>query len=138
MQVFNDKIILTGLAPEEFRCLVPECNETSENHYDFLHFGYEIFPRDKYDNVNFCKQYPVRKNLSEPLECKTNSTLHDFDFTVPEDELVLCTANQNIIYGEFGMDWTVVTRFNLVCDDEYKVHKLNSHQYHFYNKTFIQ
>ena len=29
--------------------------------------------------------------------------------------------DQKIIYGEFGMEMTVVTRFGLVCKEQYKV-----------------
>ena len=35
--------------------------------------------------------------------------------------MIVCTPDQDIIYDKFGMDYTVTTRFNLVCDDEYKV-----------------
>ena len=110
--------------PDEFRCVIPECNETSESHYEFLHFGYDIFPAND-NGIDFCKRYPVKKNLTEPPKCMTNSTFYDFDINVADNELVSCTPDQNIIYGDFGMDWTVATRFNLVCDDEYKVNARN-------------
>ena len=110
-------LFLSALEPDEFRCLIPVCNETSESHDEFLHFGYDIFPIDEDKNVDFCKRYPVKENLPYPLKC----TLDDFDMNAPENKLVLCTPDQDIIYGDFGMDWTVATRFNLVCDAEYKV-----------------
>ena len=35
--------------------------------------------------------------------------------------MVLCTPDQDVIYGDFGMDYTVTTRYNLICDDQFKV-----------------
>ena len=113
------------MEPDEFRCLIRECNETSESHHDFLHFGYDIFSTDEDNNVDFCKRYPVKKNLLEPLKCTKNSTLDDFDIGAPENEMVACTPDQDIIYGDFGMNWTVATKFNLVCDNKFKVNPRN-------------
>ena len=79
-----------------------------------MQYGETIFALDGDGNTDYCRQYPV----SVPGQCVNAS---DFDLTVSEDKLVLCKPDQDIIYGEFGMDSTVVTRFNLVCDDDYKV-----------------
>ena len=83
-----------------------------------MQYGEAIFARDDEGKIDYCRRYPVISNLSVFGQCVDES---DFDLTAGDDELVLCTPDQDIIYGKFGMDSTVVTRFNLVCDDQYKV-----------------
>ena len=105
-----------GLEPTEFRCLIPECNETLENTGpgDVLKYNDTIFGKDDEGKIDFCRRYPVKSNVQGLC-----ASQEDFDLT--SDTLVSCHPDQDIIYGEFGMDYTVVTRFNEVCDDQYKV-----------------
>ena len=38
--------------------------------------------------------------------------------------MVVCDPRKEtsqIIYGDFGMDSTVVTKFNLICDDQFEI-----------------
>ena len=107
-------ILNLGLEPDQFRCLIPECNETLDNtgSGDVLRYNDTIFGRDDDGKVDFCKRYPV----ITPGHCTGPD-----DFDLNSGEMVACTPNEDIIYGPFGMDYTVVTRFNLVCDDQYKV-----------------
>ena len=101
-----------------------DCNETSTNHYEWKQFesqfGSEIFALDDNDDPDYCKRYPL---INPGGSC--NST-KDFNLNASDDDMVVCTSDQDIIYGEFGMDSTVVTRFNLVCNDQYKVHLIFS------------
>ena len=87
-----------------------------------MQYGEAIFARDEEGNIDYCRRYPVISNLSILGQCVNE---FDFDLTVGDDELVLCTPDQDIIYGVFGMDSTVVTRFNLVCHDQYKVRSVS-------------
>ena len=83
-------------------------------------FSDQIFGRTGEGKIDYCRRYPVISNLSVPGVC---NGVEDFDITASDDHLVHCTPSENIIYGDYGMDYTVVTRFNLVCDDQYKVLK---------------
>ena len=104
------------MEPSDYRCLIPKCNETPEHHFDVLQFGTEIFSTDGDGNPDYCKRFPVKYNFTG--QC---STKDDFDLNASEDQMVLCTPDQDVIYGDFGMDYTVTTRYNLICDDQFKV-----------------
>ena len=102
------------MEPGEFRCIIPQCNE-NPNNATVLDFNETIFAKDD-DEIDYCRRYPVFQNVSG--QC----TEKDFDFN--STDMVLCDPhrdNQQIVYGEFGMDTTVVTEFNLICGDQYKV-----------------
>ena len=86
-----------------------------------LDFNDTIFGLDDNGEIDYCKTYPILENVTIEGHC----TADNFNYNVTLDEMVECRPNEGnmeIIYGDFGMDSTVVTRFNLVCKDQYKVH----------------
>ena len=95
-------------------------------------FSEAIFGRTDEGKIDYCRRYPI-SNLSVPGVC---NGVEDFDITASDDRLVHCTPSENIIYGEYGMDYTVVTRFNLVCDDQYKVLKKMKVLFQFIDNIF--
>ena len=86
-----------------------------------MEFGQDIFWRDENGDTDFCKRYPLY-NHSTTFEQCISSDFNNSNST--EDDLKICnpdTKNQIVIYDSFGMDSTAATKFNLVCENQYKV-----------------
>ena len=84
-----------------------------------MEFGQDIFWRDENGDTDFCKRYPLYANSTISGMC-SSSDFNNFNST--EDELEKCNpGKQTVIYDDFGMDSTAATKFNLVCDNQYKV-----------------
>ena len=107
----------TGLAPKEFRCLIPECQEDLKS-ATVDEYGTDIFWRDGED-IDYCKTRPVIESKIDSGHCANDS--FNFDPHLKKSEYLTCNSNSKIVYGAFGMDSTAVTEYNLVCQDEYKV-----------------
>ena len=83
-------------------------------------FGNSIFWHDE-NGLDYCRTYPLYNKTNTTGNCTINS----FNVNITDKHGMLeCEPNlpdQKIIYGEFGMEMTVVTRFGLVCKEQYKV-----------------
>ena len=85
-----------------------------------LDFGTGIFWNDE-NGIDHCKRYPIQKNRSISSRCR----IDDFNIHVTNKfEMISCNQQnegRGVVYGEFGMDSTAVTEFQLLCEDQYKV-----------------
>ena len=86
-----------------------------------MDFGSNIFWHEDDGKIDYCRRYPLSDNFTIYDECGQSN----FNVSVSnKEDLFLCDpndSNQVIIYDEFGMDSTAATKFNLVCDNQYKV-----------------
>ena len=86
-----------------------------------MEFGQDIFWRDENGDTDYCKRYPLYDNSTISGMC-SSSDFNNFNST--KDELINCdpeAKNQMVIYDNFAMDSTAATKFNLVCENQYKV-----------------
>jgi len=94
---------LTGYEPSNgYRCKIDGCDEPDWEYQDNLDLVYE---------GDYCKNYPHLVN-SFNQTCYRN---------LESSVLEKCTANSEYRYNEFEFTRTFVTRFNLVCPENYKV-----------------
>ena len=85
------------------------CEDSSPT---FSDYNKTIFPLDD-GNPDYCQYSPI----VAPLE---NSTCPISSFDL-EGNPVECPSDGPWYYEPYEMDSTVVTEFDLVCDDQYKV-----------------
>ena len=113
-------ILILGLKPAKYRCSIPECDEPSSSFDISSKNTGTLEPRAIFMNglageLDFCKVRPLNSSMIHvPGKC----TIDDFDMT---GDPVLCDARKmNVIYEGFAMKSTIVTEFNLFCNEEYK------------------
>ena len=116
--------IFVGFKPEKYRCEIPECDGANAEFKFYIEqfvpesTNHSIFVRDARGGVNYCKTYPILPSSAKDREVG-NCTLSDFNLSADPIE---CNARiSKVIYDEFPMDTSIVTDFNLFCNEEYKV-----------------
>ena len=67
-------------------------------------------------NLNSCKRRPLNSSI---VHERGKCTVNDFDLV---GDPVSCDAQEmNVVFDDFPMKSTIVTEFNLFCNEEYKV-----------------
>ena len=116
------KVIFLGFRPAIYRCVISECNEPGSSftfwmHNDTSSLHQNIFPMDLTTGArDYCRAFPLNSSM---LHQRGKCTLNDFDLA---GDPVSCDARKtNVIFIELPMESTVVTEFNLFCNEDYKV-----------------
>ena len=75
-----------------------------------------IFIREPGGNLDFCRTRPLDSSITHTI---SKCTINDFNMT---GDPIACNARlTNLVYDKFCMKSTIVTEFNLFCNEEYKV-----------------
>jgi OCT family organic cation transporter-like MFS transporter 4/5 len=101
----------TGLQPTNgFRCKIPDCDGDD---FNFTDFSANIFPSESDGDPDYCKFYrPLPTDPSFPGNCSHEGF---------SDEVMECGSNVEYTYNAFQFEETLVTKWNLVCGQEFKV-----------------
>ena len=95
--------------------MLPECDVKNS---DFLVLNESIFQHDQNGEVDYCKTYPLKTSFEKDIVGQ-NCTISHFNFSATPKQ---CNAQiSNVVYGKFVMETTIVTEFNLFCNEDYKV-----------------
>ena len=115
---------ITGFKPEKYRCEIPECDGENPK-FEFNNpkgipepSKQSIFVTDSTGALNYCKRYPLYSSFAKNHNIK-GCALSYFNFT---GNPVECNAKlSNVVYEDFSMNTSIVTDFNLFCNEDYKV-----------------
>ena len=115
---------MPGFKPEKYRCEIPECDgiDPEFEFYDGIFFmestDKSIFVQDGNGVNDYCKMYPLQKPFNKD-DKGGKCTLSSFNLSGTPIE---CNAEvSKVIHEQFLMETSIVTDFNLFCNEEYKV-----------------
>ena len=99
-----------------FRCAIPD-SISPPQHCDgdgfaFSDFPESLFPKDDSGEPDYCKFYRPEYDTSAVGNCSHER------FTTDVTE---CSSGMKYTYNKFQFDETLVTKWDLVCDQQYKV-----------------
>ena len=100
----------TGLIPPAFRCSHP-CETANAT---FEAFGNaSLFAKNSFQEIDYCSYLSIKDG--EGINCDVSGLERNMDFKICNPSV------DRIIYDDFERESTIVTEFNLVCKDNFKV-----------------
>ena len=111
--------VTIGFKPVKYRCSIAQCDESDASFQikgsPVVSESPTIFMNGSAGALDFCRARPLKSSMIHELgKC----TINDFDMT---GDPVVCDAQQkSIIFEDLPMNSTIVTEFNLFCNEEYK------------------
>ena len=115
---------IVGFKPEKYRCEIPECDGVNPEFKFYIEqfvpesSNQSIFVHGANGEVNYCKTYPLLSSSTKDHEFGKCTLSH---FNLSGDPIECNAKISKVIFDEFPMDTTIVTDFNLFCNEEYKV-----------------
>ena len=102
---------LVGLQPDSFRC--SSSSDMCFNAEAILTDPQPLaFGTNTDGSIDFCQSRPLTDS---------NDTTCQFDMSQPLQKCTLNNSGVMVEYGPSAMDTSIVTEFDLICDDAYKV-----------------